>query len=113
MTSMPDEETVYPDAPSDDIITAEDERIIDRIAQRVSEKIGASVIPSAFPAEVGEWIREACKYNASLWRHQIPMTGPTAMHAEYRLNPDGTMNLQFQDTNGRPFWNGTFRPAEP
>jgi hypothetical protein len=88
------------------------ETVTDDIADRVAAKLGQSVIPSSFPAEIGKWIRESARYGAMLWRHTIPMKGPTAIFAEYRFNPDGTFNLQFQDTNGCRFWDGTFRPAD-
>jgi hypothetical protein len=86
--------------------------IANRIAGRVVERLGGSVISSAFPAEVGDWIRDAVKNGAYLYRFTIPMVGPTAIFVEYRINPDGTIIQEFQDTNGRPFWHGTFRPVE-
>jgi hypothetical protein len=83
-----------------------------QVADEIMERLGSSVIPSCFPAEVGDWIRNAHKHGACLYRHIIPMGGPTALFADYRVNPDGTLNLEFQDTNGRSFWRGTFRPVE-
>jgi hypothetical protein len=97
----------------DDDIDQEAIRILELVADRVAEKLGQSVIPSSFPAEIGDWIREASKYGARLYRQTIPMNGPTAIFTEWRVNPDGTLNLQLQDTNGSPFWNGTFRPVMP
>ena len=94
--------STYPDA----------ETLAGQITDRIVERLSASVIPSSFPAEIGDWIRDACKHGAMLWRHTIPMSGPTALFAEYRVNPDGTLNLELQDTNGCPFWRGTFRPVE-
>lgn len=81
-------------------------------AAAVVEKLGASVIPSSIPAEVGDWIREAVKHGGCVYRYMIPMGGATALFTDWRVNPDGTLNLELQDTNGRPFWRGTFRPAE-
>jgi hypothetical protein len=66
---------------------------------------------SAIPAAIGEGIRKTCGHGQLLYRHMIPMNGPTCIHAEWKLSPDGTMILQLQDTNGCPFWNGVFRPA--
>jgi hypothetical protein len=99
---MPEREQVYFNA----------EMLAGQVTDRIVDRLTSSVIPSSFPAEVGEWIREAHKHGASLYRHMIPMGGPTAMFADYRVNPDGTLNLEFQDTNGCPFWRGTFRPVE-
>jgi hypothetical protein len=90
----------------------DDLEMADAIAGRIVEKLSASVIPSSFPAFIGEWIRETCSHGGHLYRHMIPMSGPTAMFADYRLNPDGTLALEFQDTNGNRFWGGTFRPAD-
>lgn len=85
--------------------------LVDKVADRVAERLSESVIPSSFPAAVGDWIREACKHGAVLWIHTLPMNGPTAITTEYRMNPDGTLNLEFRDTRGCTFWRGTFRPA--
>jgi hypothetical protein len=85
---------------------------IEQLADLIVEKLNQSVIPSAIPAEIGEWIRETCGHSQFYYRHMIPMSGPTCIHAEWKLNPDGTINLQLQDTNARPFWFGTFRPAD-
>ena len=88
-----------------------DDELIGQLAGLITEKLGQSVISSAIPAGIGDCIREACEHGAVLWRHTIPMPGPVALFAEYRFNPDGTLILQLQDTNGRMFWSGTFRPA--
>ena len=94
-------------------ITAVDlEVLFDKVACKVAERLSASVIPSSFPAEIGDWIRETTEHGGCVYRHMIPMRGPTAMFADYRINPDGTLNMELQDTNGCPFWRGTFRPAE-
>jgi hypothetical protein len=85
---------------------------IKELAAALAAEIGSSVIPSSFPAEIGDWIRDAVKHGGHIYRHMIPLGGPIALFADYRLNPDGTLNLEFQDTNGAPFWRGTFRPAE-
>jgi hypothetical protein len=81
-------------------------------AAAIVEKLGASVIPSSIPAEIGEWIRRTAEHNSYVWRFSIPMAGATCMCTDWTLNPDGTINLELQDTNGRRFWRGTFRPAE-
>jgi hypothetical protein len=81
-------------------------------AAAVVEKLSASVIPSSIPAAVGEWIRRTAEHNSYVWRFSIPMAGATCMCTDWTLNPDGTINLELQDTNGRRFWRGTFRPAE-
>ena len=86
--------------------------MVDAIADRIVEKLAASVIPSSIPAEIGQLIRDACKHGGSMYRHVIPLAGPMAIFANYRMNPDGTLNFELQDTNGCPFWHGTFRPAE-
>lgn len=35
-----------------------------------------------------------------------------AVVKEWRLNPDGTMQLELRHSTGYTFWRGTFRPAE-
>lgn len=90
----------------------EGERIVGRVADRIVDRLSASVIPSSFPAEIGDWIRRSYQDGARIWRHVIPMNGPTCICADYRFNPDGTFQLELQDTNGRCFWRGTFRPVD-
>lgn len=85
---------------------------LDLLASMITEKLRGSAICSSIPAEIGEWIREATKHGARRYSHTLPMAGPTAMFIEYQYNPDGTLNMEFRDTNGCPFWNGTFRPAD-
>jgi hypothetical protein len=83
-------------------------------AAAVVEKLSASVIPSSLPARVGDWIRQTAQYNSLLWTHTIPMNpAGTAMIMEWRLNPDGTLNLELRDSTGQTFWRGTFQPVEP
>lgn len=79
----------------------------------VVEELGASVIPSSLPAHIGAWIRATATHNALLWVHTIPMNPPgNAMIQEWRLNPDGTLNLELRDSSGQTFWRGTFRPVK-
>ena len=88
-------------------------QLADTVAELVMEKLGASVIPSSFPAEVGDWIRGTTRHSPLLWVHTIPMNPPgTCINMEWRLNPDGTMQLDLRDSSGFTFWRGTFRPAE-
>lgn len=92
----------------------EDElRVIGEIADAVVEKLNGSVISSVLPAFIGDWVRKTCEQNQLLYRHMIPMRGPTVMMTEWRLNTDGTILLDLQDTNGQTFWRGTFRPESP
>jgi hypothetical protein len=86
--------------------------LADLVGELIVERLTASVIPSSFPAEIGDWIREASEHGARLYRHVIPMTGPTAIFADWRIQPDGCLMLELQDTNGCPFWRGTFRPVD-
>jgi hypothetical protein len=81
-------------------------------AAAVVEKLSASVMPSSIPAEIGEWVRQTAEHGSYVWRFSIPMAGATAMCTDWTLNPDGTIQLELQDTCGRRFWRGTFRPAE-
>lgn len=94
-----------------DVLDPEDIAIIDRLASTLADKLNGSVISSSFPAEIGDWIRKAHEYGGRIWRNSIPMVGPTAMCVETQFNPDGTMMLALQDTNGQTFWRGTFRPV--
>ena len=82
------------------------------IADLVVAKLGGPVISSVIPAEVGAWIRQTCGHSQLLYRHMIPMNGPSCIHSEWRLNPDGSIIQELQDTTGCAFWRGTFRPAE-
>ena len=81
-------------------------------AAAVVEKLSASVIPSSFPARVGDRLREVAKNSAYFYRGVIPLSGPNGIIMDWRINPDGTINLELQEMNGCPFWRGTFRPAE-
>jgi hypothetical protein len=80
------------------------------IAARVIKGLGQSVIPSVIPARIGEKIREACSHGSALWVQTIPLAGAYCLSISYRLNPDGTINLEFHDWSGQIFWRGTFRP---
>jgi hypothetical protein len=83
------------------------------VAGMVIDKLSASVIPSSFPPEIGEWIAGTARYSSLLWTHTIPMNPPgTCMLTDWKLNPDGTMQLELRDSSGFTFWRGTFRPAE-
>jgi hypothetical protein len=104
---MPVLETAYEIDPDGTVRIA-----AESFAAAVVEKLGASVIPSSFPAYVGKQIRQAAAHGGCMWVHTIPMGGAMCLLAEYRLNPDGTLNLEFKDSNGCIFWRGTFRPAE-
>jgi hypothetical protein len=86
--------------------------LADRMADRVIDKLNASVIPSSFPARVGEWLREVAKNSVYFYRGVIPLCGPNGIIMDWRINPDGTINLELQEMNGCAFWHGTFRPAE-
>lgn len=97
--------------PDEDILDAESLRIIELLTARITERLSASVISSVFPAFIGEQIREAHQAGGRVMSHVIPLKGPVALFAHYRFNPDGTINMEFRDTAGRPFWEGTFRPA--
>ena len=84
----------------------------DELADRIVERLSASVVPSSIPAEAGQWVRDTAKHGSLVWRFSIPMAGATALLTDWRLNPDGTITLELQDTNACPFWRGTFRPAD-
>lgn len=83
------------------------------IAGLVVEKLRGSVISSSFPAKVGGWIRQTAEHHTLLWTHTIPMNPPgTCLLTDWRLNPDGTLQLELRDSTGLTFWRGTFRPVE-
>ena len=88
------------------------EQEIQELARALAAELGGSVISSSFPAEIGDWVKQVAMYNSVFWRFSIPMQGGTALLTDWRLNPDGTIILELQDTNARPFWRGTFRPTE-
>lgn len=78
----------------------------------IVEKLGQSVIPSSIPAHIGEWLRSVASHGAWCYTYMIPLGGSNAIRADWRVNPDGTLNLELQDTSGQPFWRGTFHPAQ-
>ena len=81
-------------------------------AAAVVEALGASVIPSSFPAHIGSILRETAKHGAYRYVYMLPGGGPYALSVEFVVNPDGTLNMEFRDPSGIPFWRGTFRPVE-
>jgi hypothetical protein len=85
---------------------------IRELAKALAAELGGSVISSSLPAEIGQWVRETAQYNGMVWRFSIPMSGATSLLTDWRLNPDGTIILELQDTTARTFWRGTFRPVE-
>lgn len=93
---------VYPDA----------ETLAGQITDRIVERLSASVIPSSFPAMIGDWIRETCKYGSMTLTHVVNMDRGTVLFAQYKFSSDGILNLELRDTNNCPFWSGTFRPAD-
>jgi hypothetical protein len=78
-------------------------------AAAVVEQLGASVISSSFPAHIGELLRETAQYGSYQYVHMLP-GGARSLCVQYVINPDGTLNLEFQEPNGTAFWRGTFRP---
>jgi hypothetical protein len=83
------------------------------MAGLVVKELRGSVISSSFPAEIGGWIRQTAEHHALLWTHTIPMRpSGTCILTDWRLNPDGTLQLELRDSNGMTFWRGTFRPEE-
>ena len=85
---------------------------IRELAKALAAELGGSIISSTFPAAIGEWVRQTARQSAVNWRFSIPMSGSTGLLTDWRLNPDGTIILELQDTNAQMFWRGTFRPAE-
>ncbi len=88
-----------------------DDAEIRELAKAMAAELGGSVISSSLPAEVGDWVRQTATHGSFVWRSSIPMSGATAILTDWRLNPDGTIILELQDTCARPFWHGTFRPV--
>ena len=93
-----------------DQIADESPAAFDMLAEKIVKRLSASVIPSALPAWAGDWIREVAKHGSYVWSYTIPMGAGTCMGVFSRLNPDGSLHMEFHDTNGCPFWRGTFRP---
>jgi hypothetical protein len=85
---------------------------LDDLADWIVERLGSSVIPSSFPARIGDMLRETAKHGAYRYIYMLPGGGPYALSVEFVINPDGTLNMEFRDPAGTPFWSGTFRPAE-
>jgi hypothetical protein len=78
-------------------------------AEAIVRRLGASVIPSSFPAHIGELLRETARFGSYQYVHMLP-GGAHSLSVQYVINPDGTLNMEFQEPNGSPFWRGTFRP---
>jgi hypothetical protein len=97
-----------PDLLSDDQIGT----IANAIAGMVTDRLTASVIPSTFPAGIGELIRKNTSHGAIHSQFVIPLYGPVGLIASWIFNPDGTVNLELRDMTNCTFWRGTFRPAD-
>lgn len=91
-------------------MSQDDDKFAARIAAHVLDGLNASVIPSQFPAEVGDYIRQATRHGNYVTDHLIPLTGPNALYARWMLQVDGSMTLLLTLDNNI-FWRGTFRPV--
>lgn len=78
-------------------------------AAAVVEHLGASVIPSSFPAHIGELLRETARYGSYRYVHMLP-GGARSLCVEYVINTDGSLIMEFQEPGGQAFWRGVFRP---
>lgn len=83
---------------------------VDVLAAAIARHLDAGTL--AIPAHVGEMVKRGAKAGGYQYRQVIPMAGPEGMLTDWRLHPDGSMQLELLDMNSRPFWRGTFRPAE-
>lgn len=67
---------------------------------------------AVLPAEVGAWVRQVAEGGMTQQQNLIYGSGATVLVEHWQLNPDGTMQLELCDWNGRRLWRGIFRPAE-
>ena len=83
---------------------------VDAFADAVMARLNGSVISSALPAHVGEWLREAATHGQRMQWNQIYLAGPNCLSTHWTINPDGTLQLELDGPDGSFIWRGTFRP---
>lgn len=88
-----------------------DEVHVKAIAAAVVEELHGSVISSALPAHVGEWLREAAAYGQRYQQNQVYLSGPNCLLTKWLINTDGTLQLEFDGPDGSFLWRGVFRPV--
>jgi hypothetical protein len=86
---------------------------LDELADKIVARLGGSVISSAIPASVGEWLRAAVGDYPFQFSHLIPLNYGHYLSAVYHIGSDGAIRLEFLDEHGSWFWRGTFNPKEP
>lgn len=91
---------------------ADDENFLELITDRIVAKLSGCMISSAFPAHVGEYIRESTRGHQRQCSHWIYLTGNNGLQATYHLEVDGAMRLELATPDGEIFWRGTFRPVK-
>lgn len=94
-----------------DLLDDDELAMADAIADRITAKLGGSVISSSLPAYVGDLIRDACKEHQFQQISQLYLPGPYAIAVYWVLSPDGTLMQEMRDHNGQMFWRGTFQPV--
>jgi hypothetical protein len=86
------------------------EQLADRLAAAVVDKLGG--VPAAIPAAIGAELRAHCLHGWRAFRQVIPLSGPSAIFADYRLHPDGRIEIALELDAWGVFWRGTLRPLD-
>ena len=82
---------------------------LDELADKVVTRLNGSVISSALPANLGEYIRVATgglRWQVSHW---VPLAGQYGLQMEWVIENDGVIRLEMSDPAGWVFWRGVFR----
>lgn len=85
---------------------------LDEIAEKIVSRLTGSVISSAFPTWVGEYVRNSTgghQWEASYW---LPLMGSAGIQTRWVFESDGAIRLELANPSGANFWRGTFRPTD-
>lgn len=78
--------------------------------QEIIDSLNLSMISSSIPVYIKRAIQDTASHGSMTWVHQLPLTGPAyGLTVEYRLCPDGSLQMEMRNSDGSPFWRGTFR----
>ena len=81
----------------------------DEDKQEIISALNLAMISSSIPERIRRQIKDTAAHSSLTWVHSIPTTAGYGITAEYRLNPDGSLGLEFRDGEGATFWRGAFR----
>lgn len=85
--------------------------LADLVAELTVQKLGGSMVSSAIPSEIAQYLRNEVRGWPYRYRHVIPL-GTGGLSVSWIVNPDGSISQELATVNGDIFWRGQFVPAD-